>query len=260
MNQVEGDHHRARTMAELQHAHTPGAVSDRIGADRDVSYLRDFVYGAIDGCVTTFAVVAGVVGADLSQSVIVILGFANLLADGFSMGVGNYLGTKIEMQRLARARRIEERHIENIPEGEQEEIRQIFRQKGFEGELLERIVAVITADRRLWVETMLREEWGLSLHPHMPLKAAWVTFGAFCLVGFVPLIPYTILTFFVDGVATLFTVACIVTMITFFGIGTLKSKVVEVSWWKAGLETFMMGGIAAVLSYVVGYLLRQFAA
>ncbi|MDA0832794.1 MAG: VIT1/CCC1 transporter family protein [Planctomycetota bacterium] len=260
MNQTEGDHQYARTMDELQRAHTPVAVFQRLTNNNDRSYLRDFVYGAIDGCVTTFAVVSGVMGAQLSQRVILILGLANLLADGFSMAVGNYLGTKIELQRLLRARKIEEQHVEKIPAGEQEEIRQIFQQKGFEGELLERIVNVITGNRRLWIDTMLREEWGLSLNPSVPFKAAWVTFGAFCIVGFVPLIPYTILSVFIDDAVTQFGIACGITLLTFFGIGTLKSKVVEMSWWKAGLETFLIGGIAAGLSYVVGLLLNHMAA
>lgn len=260
MNQSEGEHHQARTMAELRQTHTPGAVLRRISSAHDGSYLRDFVYGAIDGCVTTFAVVSGVMGAELSQRVILILGLANLLADGFSMAVSNYLGTKIELQRLLRARKIEERHIDNIPGGEQEEIRQIFQQKGFDGDLLERIVNVITGDRRLWVDTMLREEWGLSLNPSAPLKAAWVTFGAFLVVGFVPLIPYTILSVFLDDAVVQFSIACVITLLTFFGIGTLKSRVVEVNWWKAGLETFLMGGIAAALSYLAGFLLNRLAA
>ncbi len=259
MNPTDGEHLNANTLKELQKAHTPHAVSSRIAEPNSISYLRDFVYGAVDGCVTTFAVVSGVMGAELSQRVILILGLANLLADGFSMAIGNYLGTKIELQRLQRARRIEERHIDKIPVGEQEEIRQIFHQKGFEGDLLEKIVSVITADRRLWVETMLREEWGLSLHPSSPIKAAWVTFGAFFCIGFVPLIPYTVLTLFIDDIHTLFYIACLMTSVTFFGIGTLKSKFVELSWWKSGLETLLIGSVAASLSYIVGDILHRFA-
>ena len=74
---------------------------------------------------------------------------------------------------------MEESHLDTIPDGEAEEIRQIFQQKGFDGDLLDRVVEVITADRKLWVETMLREEWGLSLVSVSPLKAALVTFTAF---------------------------------------------------------------------------------
>ena len=92
--------------------HTPAGVRARLSSPPRPSYLRDFVYGAIDGAVTTFAIVAGVVGAGLSDSVIVILGFANLFADGFSMAASNFLGTRAEQQRRQRARAEEERQIE----------------------------------------------------------------------------------------------------------------------------------------------------
>ena len=236
----------------LRAEHTPDAVAARLAADPAQSYLRDFVYGAIDGCVTTFAVVSGVVGADLSSAVVLILGFANLLADGFSMGVSNYLGTKAERQVAEKARAIEERHIEQIPEGEVEEIRQIFRQKGFEGELLDRVVSVIVADRRLWVNTMLTEEWGLSLSAPPPWKAASVTFAAFVLVGFVPLLPYTALRPFGVAAERVFALSVTLTALTFFGIGALKSRYVAGSWIRAGLETLLMGGGAAALAYLVG--------
>src|SRR5262245_30070807 len=162
---------------QLQADHTPAAIARRLEGQRSQSYLRDFVYGSIDGSITTFAVVAGVIGAGLSTGVIIILGLANLLADGFSMAVGNFLGTRADEQLLARARGIEESHIDVIPRGEVEELRQIFRQKGFEGELLDRIVAVVTANRKLWVDTMLQDEWGLSLSARSAWKAGLVTFA-----------------------------------------------------------------------------------
>ena len=131
----------------LEAEHSPAAVAARIGSDGGHWYLRDFVYGAIDGGVTTFAIVSGVVGAELSMRVIVILGFVNLLADGFSMAVSNYLATKADRQIVERARAIEETHIDAIPHGEKEEIREIFRQKGFQADLLEQVVEVVPSDR-----------------------------------------------------------------------------------------------------------------
>jgi vacuolar iron transporter family protein len=242
----------------LEHDHTPRAVAARIGAAPRHSYLRDFVYGAIDGLVTTFAVVTGVIGAGLPSSVIIILGFANLLADGFSMAVSNYLGTKAERQLLARARGIEERHVDTVPLGETEEIREIFRQKGFEGELLENVVEVITADRRLWVDTMLREEWGLALEGSSPYKAGLATFVAFNLVGFIPLAPFTMLFLFevVDADReTIFAVTSAVTACAFFAVGALKARFTAESRLHAGLETLLVGGGAAILAYGVGVVL-----
>jgi vacuolar iron transporter family protein len=246
-------------LTPLQAEHTPLAVAARIGAPPRHSYLRDFVYGAIDGCVTTFAVVAGVIGAALSTRIILILGLANLLADGFSMGVSNYLGTRADRQLLKRARRIEEEHVEEVPHGEIEEIRAIFRQKGFEGDLLERVVEVITRDRRLWIDTMLREEWGLALEGSSPVKAGLVTFVAFLVVGFVPLAPFTllfVLDVFEADRDTVFWLTALVTGCAFFGIGALKARFTAERPVWAGLETLLVGGGAAVLAYGVGAALR----
>ena len=156
----------------LAAAHTPEAIRARLQAGPSHSYLRDFVYGATDGLVTTFAVVAGAAGASLSGGIVLILGAANLLADGFSMAVGNFLGARAESQLRDRARRTEERHIALIPDGEREEIRQIFQRKGFEGPDLERVLQVITSDKKLWVDTMVNEEMGHALHPSSPWAAA----------------------------------------------------------------------------------------
>ncbi|HUG93460.1 MAG TPA: VIT1/CCC1 transporter family protein [Planctomycetaceae bacterium] len=247
-----------RQFSPLEAEHTPDAVAARIGAERRFGYIRDFVYGSIDGCVTTFAIVSGVVGAELSSGVIIVLGLANLLADGFSMAVSNYLGTKADRQVVGRARAIEEAHVERIPEGEREEIREIFRLKGFEGDLLERVVDVVTSDRRLWIDTMLREEWGLALEGPSPVKAGLVTFGAFVLLGTVPLAPFLIQPA-AEDVAAVFAVSCVLTALAFFGIGAWKSMFGTGRWLRSGIETLLMGGGAAVVAYAVGSLLKNLA-
>jgi VIT1/CCC1 family predicted Fe2+/Mn2+ transporter len=217
------------------------------------------VYGGIDGTITTFAVVAGVVGADLSAGIVVILGLANLVADGFSMGVSNFLGTHAEKQFLHKIRKEEEAEIQLIPDGEREEIRQIYAAKGFEGELLEQVVEVITSDEKVWVDTMLMEEHGLLLEGPEPGKAAWWTFVAFLIAGIVPVVPFIINLVVGGGISTPFLWSSIATAVTFFAIGVFKARVVSGNTIKAGIETVAVGGMAAVLAYGVGWLLRGVA-
>ena len=247
----------SRPSEELEAEHTPQAIEQRLADGPSHSYLRDWVYGAIDGTVTTFAVVAGVMGAGLSTSVILILGVANLLADGFSMAVGNYLGTRAEDEQRQKLRRAEYEHIRHHPLGEREEIRQIFAAKGFEGEDLERAVDTITADVDRWVDTMLIDEHGVSLVGPNPFRAAWATFWAFVLVGAIPLLVF-ILRLFDSGLElnTAFALSSFVTGIAFFGVGALKSRFVDQAWWRGGLETLGVGGLAAIIAYLVGALLR----
>jgi vacuolar iron transporter family protein len=144
----------------------------------------------IDGVVTTFAVVAGVVGADLPSKVVLVLGLANLVADGFAMAAGNYSGTQADRDDYDRLLAVERKHIAIVPDGEREEIRQIFGGKGFSGDELERIVDVITADDSRWAKTMVVEEYGLAPTPKSPVLAALSTFAAFMLCGLVPLVTY----------------------------------------------------------------------
>src|SRR4030095_15190202 len=123
----------------MEHDHSSEAIEKRLAAGPRPNYLGDGIYGGIDGAVTTLAVVSGVVGAQLSPWIILVMGFANLIADGFSMAASNFLGTRAEHEDLKRLEAIEYRHVDQAPEGEREEMRQIFRSKGFVGEELTRL-------------------------------------------------------------------------------------------------------------------------
>jgi len=229
----------------LEHSHTQQAIRARLARGPRSNYLRDWIYGGIDGAVTTFAIVAGVAGADLSAAVVLVLGFANLLADGLAMAASNYIGTKAERDDYDRVLGIESKHIALEPDGEREEIRQIFAAKGFSGADLERIVTVITSDRKLWAETMAVEEYGLSPTPRSPVLAALSTFAAFIACGLVPLVTYLS----AGGLA-----ACVVAAgATFFGVGAIKSRWSPLAWWRSGLETLLIGMSAAAVAFAVGY-------
>jgi len=239
-----------RETKKLEHEHRREVIRDRLQKEKGHSYLGDAVLGGIDGGVTTFAVVAGAIGGGFSNLVIIVLGFANVLADGFSMAVSNYLGTKSRREHVEKARITEEEHIEKIPEGEREEIRQIFLQKGFEGDILEKIVTIITEDQKRWVDTMLTEELGLQLDGPHPLRAALSTFIAFLTIGILPLLPFI---FPQLGKHHAFLISSIIVGITFSGIGIVKGLVLKKSMIRSGLETLLTGGGAAILSYYVGY-------
>jgi VIT1/CCC1 family predicted Fe2+/Mn2+ transporter len=238
------DHH-------LEHSHLPEDIEQRLAEGPKHSYLRDWVYGGIDGAVTTFAVVSGAVGGALGHNVILILGAANLIADGFSMAASNFSGTRAEADELRRMRQIEVRHIEVAPEGEREEVRQIYRAKGFEGAELDRVVAVITSDQDRWIDTMLQDEYGLPKEVRSPVQAALSTFAAFAVCGAVPLAPYVL------RLDEAFTISIALTVITFFGVGAAKSLWLTSSWWRSALETAILGSAAAGLSYVIADLVRR---
>jgi VIT1/CCC1 family predicted Fe2+/Mn2+ transporter len=241
----------------LELSHTHEAIQKRLGAGAKHSYLRDFIYGAIDGAVTTFAVVSGVAGANLASGIVIILGMANLIGDGFSMAVSNFLGTRAEQELRNMARKMEESHIEKIPQGEREEIRQIFALKGFKGQELEKIVKIITSDRKQWVDTMLREELGMTLEGASPWKAALTTFVAFLLIGLLPLLSFLFRILIPDIEFNPFIISSILTGVAFFTVGAFKSRFVGENWYAAGFKTLLVGSAAAGLAFWVGALLRK---
>jgi len=231
--------------------HQPGGRLQRFQ-----HYLGEFVYGGIDGSVTTFAVVAGAAGANLGSDVVIILGFANLLADGFSMSVGSYLIHKSELDNYRKHRRIEYWEVDNMQETEREEIRQIYRAKGFEGELLEQVVAVITADRDRWVDVMMKEELEMIRETRSPITIGAVTYVSFIMIGVVPLSVYAWEYLFGNFPYPLFGSAAFLTSIGFIVIGWLKSYVTQTSRLRGVMESLLLGALAAGVAYGVGALLE----
>jgi vacuolar iron transporter family protein len=238
-----------RVAIPLEHGHSRDEIRERLRSGPRESYLRDWVYGGIDGAITTFAVAAGVAGASLSPHIVLILGFANLLADGFSMAVANYSGTKTEIEQYERLLAIEHKHITAVPEGEREEIRQIFERMGFQGVDLDRAVETICADKGQWARTMVLEEYGIAPLMRAPVKAALSTFAAFAVFGSIPLAPYL----FGGGLVA----SIVATSIAFVLIGSFKSRWSVRSAWLSGLETLAIGSVAAGLAFAAGHVMAS---
>jgi vacuolar iron transporter family protein len=238
---------------DLEHSHHPREIAQRLRGGPPARYLRDWVYGGIDGAVTTFAIMAGVVGAKLSPGVVLILGAANLLADGLSMAAANYSSTRTEIDEYDYVRNMEERHVRLAPEGEREELRQILKGMGFKGQALDEAVGLITRQHERWIDIMMTEEHGMPPVNRSPLKAAMVTFLAFVVCGAVPLLPYI----FLNGTPT--APATVLTAVVFFSIGSLRARWSPTPWWRAGLETLAIGMAAAGIAFLVGFLLQGLA-
>ncbi|MEW6045372.1 MAG: VIT1/CCC1 transporter family protein [Bacillota bacterium] len=251
-----------RDLELSRQAHTPEAIRRDVRAAEERhqqergKYLSEAVYGASDGIVTTFAVVAGVTGAALSPVIVLVLGLANLLGDGFSMAAGAYLGERSQQDYHRKERERELWEIEHFPEGEVEEVREIYRAKGFQGEDLERAVRVITADKERWAETMMREELNIIPETKDPLKAGLTTLISFILAGAIPLSAYILAGLFEPLRAHSFLAAVMLTSASMFAVGAARSLVIHKPWYRAGTEMLAVGGLAAFVAYMVGYLLR----
>lgn len=220
-------------------------------------YLREFVYGGIDGAVTTFAVVAGGFGANLDPGILIILGLANLLADGFSMSVGAYLSAKSERDNYNKHEKIEYWEIENLPETERHEIEEIYLKKGFKGQLLTNIVDHICSDKDLWVSEMMKDELGMMRDSKSPFKIGLATLISFVLVGFIPLMIY-LWDFFFPTDLNIFLWTSILTGLAFLIVGWLKGIVNQTSALRSISETVALGLLAAIVAYYVGDILESF--
>ncbi len=247
-----------RDMAASAAAHSPTVIARAVEQHGGTSqqYIGDMVYGGLDGIVTTFAVVSGVSGAALGSGVILILGLANLLADGLSMAVGAYLSLKSEREYYNRERERETWEIEHFPEGERLEMIEIYRAKGYSRQDAEALMEIQSKDRDLWVDAMMVHELGLLPDDRLPIRSALATFVSFLLAGAVPLLVYLLGLVVPIDPAVSFPVALVLSAMALFGLGTAKVLVTERNWFRSGLEMLLVGGAAAGIAYLVGYLLQ----
>jgi len=222
-------------------AHIPGGRS-----------LRDLVFGANDGLVAAFAVVSGVHGAAVSTHIVLLAGLAELIGGTIAMGLGAFLAAKSEREFILSERDREEREIKEFPEEERKEVRTIFARKGFKGSALDEMVEHVTADPVFWVDTMMTEELGLAIAPAVtPIRSGLVVAAAYALGAAFPVIPYALPL----EVTTAFRLSVACTLVALFVAGSLKTLMTGRPWLRSGLETVLVGALAAAATFAAGRLI-----
>lgn len=242
-------------------AHTHNAItqaSEKHGGAGS-QYLGEMVYGGLDGIITTFAVVTGVAGAQLGTSVILILGLANLLADGFSMATGAYLSTKSEQEYYRKEWEREAWEVEHFPDGERMELLDIYASRGYSEEDSRQLVEIQSRDPGRWVNSMMLDELGMMKDESNPLVNGLVTFGAFIVAGSVPLLVYLLGLLVSIPQAGTFPASLIMSALALFGLGAAKVMVTKLNPIRSGLEMLVVGGLAAGVAFAVGALLKGIA-
>jgi len=219
-------------------------------------YLGEMVYGGLDGIITTFAVVSGVAGAELGAKVVLILGLANLFADGVSMATGAYLSTKSEQEYYDRERQREQWEVDNFPDGERAELLELYRSQGYSDEDASQMVTIKSRDQKRWVDAMMLEELGMLKDERNPLRNALATLIAFVVAGVVPMLVYLVGLITPVSAQVAFPVSIGLSALALFGLGAAKVLITERAAWKGGLEMLVVGGLAASVAYLVGALLK----
>ncbi len=235
----------------------PSLYTDRFHVEGG-ELVRQITFGANDGIVSIFALLAGVAGANQSPTTILIALLAATIAGAISMAAGEYISAKGENEFFNHEIMQERREIALVPELEKEELRLIYQDKGFSGAELESIVDTISKDEDQWVKEMVIEELGVAeIEEKIGFKTAGVIFIAFVLGSLFPVLPYVIIVIGGISVAdmTIFWIATAVTFLVLFLVGAMKKYVTGVNWLKSGVEMLIVGLIAFGASFFIGNLI-----
>ena len=211
-------------------------------------WLRPAVFGAMDGLVSNFALIAGVVGGTRGNdsNAVVLAGLAGLAAGAFSMAAGEYTSVASQAEYTRAEIEVERREIRLRPEAEEAELAQMYMDRGIEPKLAAAMAAQVHEDPETAVAVHSREEFGADLdHLPSPSVAAGSSFVSFAVGALLPLLP-----FLLGGTSLL--PAMIVSLLALFGCGALVSRVTVRSWWYGGLRQLILGAAAAGLTYLVG--------
>ena len=214
-------------------------------------YIKDIVYGANDGIITTFAIVAGVAGAGIAdpRSTIILLGVANVLADGFSMAASDYLGSKSERDYVASELRDEEREMREDSGREKEEMADMLKEQGYEATDAQTLTELMFKKKQFFVDLMMYESRDVSVRQsRSPAQSAMATFVAFVCAGLLPIAPFFVL----PESAEFFYYSIVATAVALFSVGALRSLFTKKSFVFSGVEMLIVGGVASAIAYGVG--------
>ncbi len=211
-------------------------------------YIRDIVFGANDGLVSILALVAGVAGGVSNNKIILLAGIAGTLAGAISMGIGSYISNKSQIDFFKSEIEIERKELEEEPERELEELREIYKKKGFKGKELEKIIKVISSNKEVMLDVMIKEELGLDTDFNNPLKAGVLSGIYFIFGSLPPILP------FLFNLKHPLLIAIIASLTGLFILGALKTLVTRKNLFLLGLESVVIGGLAMLLTYYVGTL------
>jgi len=220
---------------------------------KESSFIRDVVFGFGDGVNTSLGIVAGVGGAVVAPDVVILAALVGMFTGAKAMAVQNYLAVKSQRQILESEIKREQYEIETVPNKERQEIEEIYIAKGFEGDDLKKIVDKITSNKDIWLKTMLTEELGLNLSIlGSPLKSAFIMFGAFLLGGILPILPYFAVKTGILHSSFAILIAIVLSIISSFIVGALKSRMAKKNWIIGGLEMAGLGTGVALVGYGIG--------
>jgi VIT1/CCC1 family predicted Fe2+/Mn2+ transporter len=216
--------------------------------------VRDIVIGMADGLTVPFALAAGLTGAIASTGIVVTAGFAEIAAGSIAMGLGGYLAAQTDTEHYTSELDREYRETVELPEIETEEVAKVFRDYGLTQEQMNPIVSAITADQKKWVDFMMRFELGLEApDPARAGRSAATIAVSYVVGGLVPLAPYILMKNIVEALW----VSVGVTLLALFVFGAIKGHYTGVKPLRGGLQTVVVGGLAAAAAFGIARLISK---
>ena len=217
---------------------------------RQANWLRDVILGGQDGLVNILGIILGVIAGGGSKVVLLAAGFAAAITESISMGAVGYTSAVSERDYYQAEQARESAEIDATPEAERQEIRDIYVAKGFAGDLLDRVVDTITANREAWLATMMDEELHLQPVQNSEIFRSAVVITIATLIGhLIPLLPFVWLSR-----TTALVTAIVLSALVLFGVGVYESVTLVGDWRKNGLKMVVIGLGAAAVGFLIGRL------